>query len=73
MSKENNGWTKIENENNLPSRTIMHHVIINRKLSKALYAGKNRWYAEGNDYPKTSEMHGITHFQEIIIPEAPIF
>jgi hypothetical protein len=40
MSKENNGWTKIDNENNLPSKTITYHVVINGKLSKALYAGK---------------------------------
>jgi hypothetical protein len=75
MSKENqnNGWTKIENENNLPSKTITHHVVMNGKLSKALYAGKNRWYVDGNDFPKTTETHGITHFQEIIIPEPPIF
>lgn len=75
MSKENqnNGWTKIENENNLPLKTITHHVVMNGKLSKALYAGKNRWYVEGNDFPKTSELHGITHYQEIFIPKPPTF
>jgi len=71
--KNNNGWTKIESGKDLPKFTIQYHVIKNESLSKAYYRGGNRWIVDGNDYPKTSELHKITHWQEIVIPKAPIF
>jgi hypothetical protein len=72
-TQENNGWIKIEKESDLPTKTITFHVVKNGSLSKARYAGKNRWFVDCNDYPKTTELHEITHYQEILIPEPPIF
>jgi len=71
--EDNNGWIKIESENDLPGFKVQYFVMINGKLSKAYYRGNNRWIVDGNDYPKTSELHEITHWQEIVIPKAPIF
>jgi hypothetical protein len=71
--ENNNGWIKIESEDDLPILTIIYHVVINGKESKALYAGKNRWFVDGNDFPKTTEIHGITHYQPIIKPQPPIY
>jgi hypothetical protein len=69
--EHNNGWIKIESEEDLPKLTIKYHVVMNGKLSKALYSGKNRWFVNGNDFPKTTEIHGITHYQPIIEPKHP--
>jgi hypothetical protein len=71
--KNNNDWTKIEKESNLPAFTIEYWVIINGSLRKAYYRGSNRWIVDGNDYPKTTETHGITHYQEIKIPLTPLY
>jgi hypothetical protein len=71
--ENNNGWIKIESEEDLPISTIMYHVVLNGKKSKALYAGKNRWFVNGNDFPKTTEIHGITHYQPIIETKPPIY
>jgi hypothetical protein len=71
--EDNNGWIKIESEDDLPISTIMYHVVLNGKKSKALYAGKNRWFVNGNDFPKTTEIHGITHYQPIIETKPPIY
>lgn len=73
MKKENNNWTKIESKKDLPKLTIEYHVVKNGSLTKAFYRGSNRWLVPNNDYPKTTEIHGITHYQEIAIPEAPVF
>lgn len=71
--EDNNGWIKIESEDDLPKKTIEYHVLKNGSLSKALYAGKNRWFTKDNNFPKTTEIQGITHYQEIIIPQPPIY
>jgi hypothetical protein len=71
--ENNNGWNKIESESDLPKFTIQYHVVKNGSLSKAYYRNNNRWIVDGNDYPKTSEIHGITHYQEIVIPQPPIY
>jgi hypothetical protein len=71
--EHNNGWIKIESEDDLPKLTIEYHVVLNGKKSKALYAGKNRWFVNENDFPKTTEIHGITHYQPIVEPELPIY
>lgn len=71
--EKNRGWIKIESEEDLPKKTINYNVVINGKLSKALYAGKNRWFINGNDFPKTTEIQGITHYKEIKIEEPPIY
>jgi hypothetical protein len=71
--ENNNGWKKIESEEDLPTKTITYHVVINGKSSKALYAGKNRWFINGNDFTKTTEIQGITHYKEVKTEEAPIY
>jgi hypothetical protein len=73
IMKNNNNWTKIESEKDLPKLTIRYYIFKNSSLCKGLYVGGDRWIVEGNDYPKTTELHGITHFQKIEIPEPPIF
>ena len=68
---DNNGWTKIENEYNLPEQGGSYHVFMNEKISKATYVKNNRWFTEYNDYPKTTESHNITHYQKIVDPIKP--
>ena len=69
LSQDN--WTKIENEDYLPEQGGVYHIVVNGKLSKGTYLKKNRWYVAGNDYPKTTELHGITHYHKIITPDLP--
>ena len=69
LSQDN--WTKIENEDYLPEQGGVYHIVVNGKLSKGTYLKNNRWYVAGNDYPKTTELHGITHYHKIITPDLP--
>jgi hypothetical protein len=71
--EENNEWIKILSEEDLPKHTIEYHVVRYKRLEKALYRGSNRWLITGNDYPKTTEFHAITHYQEIKVPNQPIY
>ena len=74
MKRENsNNWTKILTEKDLPKHSAEYFVVIKGTLEMAYYTGINRWLVPGNDFPKTTEIHGITHFQEILIPELPFF
>lgn len=73
MANKNNNWTKIESKKDLPNLKAEYHVVKSGVLAKAYYGGSNRWIVPGNDYPKTTKIHGITHYQEIVIPEAPIY
>ena len=71
--ENNNGWIKIESEDDLPKLTINYHVLKNGTLTEVLYAGKNRWFVNGRNYPLTTEIAEITHYQPIIKPQPPIY
>lgn len=62
-------WNEIKN--GLPVKNTDYRVMRYGVVSKALYVGSNRWLVPDNNYPKSSELQGITHFQEIPIPEPP--
>ena len=67
----NNGW--IDSEKDLPEQGGEYHVVIKGKLDKAVYVKSNRWLVNGNDYPKTTQTQGISHYQPIVKPKPPIF
>ena len=69
----NNEWIRIDSEKDLPEQGGEYHVVIKGKLDKAVYVKSNRWLVNGNDYPKTTQTHGISHYQPIIKPKPPIF
>ena len=71
--ENNNGWIKIESEEDLPKKTIYYNVLRNRMFQNARYAGNNRWFTQGRDYPLTTEKSEITHYRIIEIPEPPIY
>ena len=71
--ENNNGWVRVNNEADLPKFTIQYWVIIKDSLIKAYYRGSDRWLVDGNDYPKTTDIHGITHYQPITKPKPPIY
>lgn len=64
-------WVEIKSEEDLPEHGGEYHVFKNGLVTKAIYAKSNRWLAQGNDYPKTTETHGITHYQKIVTPSPP--
>lgn len=71
--ENNNGWIKIETEEDLPLLSIEYHVLKNGSLTTAYYCKNNRWIIDENSYPKTTEIHKITHYQEIVKPKPPIY
>lgn len=71
--ENNNGWIKIESEDDLPKLTIEYHVLKNGSLTNAYYVKNNRWVINDNPYPKTTEIQGITHYQPIEKPQPPIY
>lgn len=73
IQNDNNGWIKIENEDDLPKDTINYYVFIEGSLKEAFYRGSNRWATFDNPYPKTTEVMKITHYQPIEKPELPIY
>lgn len=70
--EKNNGWIKIENEDDLPEQGGSYYVTRYGKIETAVYVKNNRWLVNGNDYPKTTIRHSITHYQPIIKPEPPL-
>ena len=69
--EDNNGWNLIDEL--LPEPSTEYHVIKNGKISKCFYIKDNRWFVDGNNFPKTSELHGITHWKPIQKPLNPIY
>ena len=67
----NNGWTKIQSEEDLPELGGNYHVFMDNKITTATYVKNNRWFTSYNDYPKTTESHNITHYQKILTPINP--
>ena len=71
--KYNNGWIKIESEEDLPEQGGSYYITRYDKTEIAVYIKDNRWLVDGNDYPKTTKLHGITHYQKITTPQSPIY
>lgn len=69
--KKNNDWTKIKSESDLPKFTIEYWVVINGSVKKAYYSCFNKWLLVGNNYPKSTETLGITHYQDMKPPLPP--
>ena len=71
--ENNRGWIRIENEKDLPKEVGEYHIVRYGKVKNGNYIGKNRWFVNNNDYPKTTELHGITHYQEMTELQLPIY
>jgi hypothetical protein len=71
--ENNNGWIKIESEEDLPEQGGSYYVTRCDKVETAVYVKDNRWLVKGNDYPKTTILHSITHYQPIQKPQPPIY
>ena len=68
--KKNNVWVEIKSEYDLPQSTE-YWVVINGIVKKAYYSCFNKWLLDGNNYPKSTETLGISHYQEIKPPLLP--
>ena len=73
LQVENNGWIKIESEKDLPEQGGRYYITRFGNVETAVYLKNNRWLVNGNDYPKTTNLHCITHYQKIIKPLPPIY
>lgn len=71
--ENNNGWIKIESEDDLPEQGGSYYVTRHGKIETAVYVKNNRWLVNGNDYPKTTIRHSITHYQPIEKPKPPLY
>jgi len=71
--ENNNKWIKIESEDDLPEQGGSYYVTRCDKVETAVYVKDNRWLVKGNDYPKTTILHSITHYQPIQKPQPPIY
>jgi len=71
--ENNNGWTKIETKEDLPKLGGEYDVVIRGKMGRATYLRNDRWLVDENDYPKTTSIHLITHYQEKIRRELPLY
>lgn len=74
--ENNNGWIKIFDEDNinLPIQGGKYEVVYyNTKIGDAQYIHGNRWLTEHNDYPRTTEVVGITHFRYPIRHKLPVY
>ena len=71
--EHNEGWIKIESEEDLPKLKNEYHVVRNGDIQKALYSGKNRWFVHLRDFPLETDVAGSTHYQPIIEPNPPIY
>ncbi len=70
---ESDGWIKIESETDLPEQGGRYYITRFGKVETAVYLKNNRWLVDGNDYPKTTNIHCITHYQKIQEPLPPKF
>lgn len=71
--ENNNGWIKIESEEDLPEQGGEYTVFRMSKKSRATYCKNDRWMIPENDYPKTTFQHGITHYRKKEIIPNPIY
>lgn len=75
--ENNNGWIKIFDENkiNLPPTVSSKYEVVfhNTRIGYAEYIPNNRWFTEHNDYPRSTETVGITHFRKPIKHELPVY
>ena len=70
---ESDGWIKIKSEKDLPEQGGRYYITRFGKAETAVYLKNNRWLVDGNDYPKTTNIHCITHYQKIQEPLPPKF
>lgn len=68
--KDNNGWTKIESESDLPKESGSYWVI-----DKILNTNPNQEFFDTNALVSMNErwMYRISHYQPIIKPAPPIY
>jgi hypothetical protein len=66
--EDNNGWIKIESENDLPIIKTECYFIFDSKIEKGDYSGKIFFDKYGMYGYKT-----VTHYQPIIKPQPPIY
>jgi hypothetical protein len=69
----NNGWTKIETKEDLPEHWGEYDVVIRGKIGRATYLRNDMWLVDGNDYPKKTSDHCITHYEQKIKRELPLY
>ena len=68
--ENNNGWIKIESENDLPTNTeVYHHGIMNGELICFKLQHPLNLKRLYKDFQKDN----VTHYQPIIKPELPIY
>jgi hypothetical protein len=73
---DNKGWIKIFDEENINLPTVAGKyevVYCNTRIESAEYLPNNRWFTEHSDYPKTTEIVGLTHFRYPIRHELPVY
>jgi hypothetical protein len=71
--ENNNGWTKIETKEDLPEHWGEYDVVIRGKIGRATYLRNDMWLVDGNDYPKKTSDHCITHYEQKIKRELPLY
>lgn len=67
----NNGW--INTLEMLPNEHQNCYVVKSGKITTASYVKDDRWFVRGNGFPKTTQLHDITHWQPIQVPPKPIY
>lgn len=66
--ENNNGWIKIESENDLPNHDIYCHFMSGKYIYNGLYDKYLQGFYNGLD-----KIIGVTHYQPIKTPPKPIF
>ena len=67
--ENNNGWIKIENEDDLPKNDMYVHIIFNKKANIAFLCNGEFYNLNKVKYYK----EGVTHYQPIEKPKLPIY
>jgi len=68
--ENNNNWVNIDT---LPSETGHYFIFANSKIIEAKYHGNDSWSIVGSDEVKTAKKLKITHYQQIVYPEKPLY
>lgn len=70
--KNNNGWIKIENEDDLPEECELCFIVINGKIGIASYrntfGNKEFW-----TYEMSIDISNVSHYKILIKPELPLY
>lgn len=77
LNKENNGWIKIESEDDLPKDFTTCYIITiysYNTIVEAYYSDGERSFKPRDKYSTWSYLYDeITHYQPIIKPKPPIY